>query len=61
MIKISILGDIVLDQYIKHGKIKENYGGIIYMLSALSVLFNKEAQLFSVSIVNVKHYDSIIS
>ncbi len=60
MKKISIIGNIILDKYYKHGRKKENYGGITYILSALSVLFGREADIFPISIINRDHFKKAV-
>lgn len=61
MKKISVIGNVMLDQYIIKGILKEHYGGILYVLSVLSLLFNKKAEIFPISIINNQHYDEVFS
>jgi sugar/nucleoside kinase (ribokinase family) len=58
--KISVLGSIILDQYIKDGKTRETYGGINYVLSTLSILYGNSATIYPVCTVNEDHYENII-
>lgn len=57
--KISVIGKIMLDKYIQKGTVNENYGGILYDISILSVLFNKKAEIIPISLINQKHYSDI--
>ncbi|MBU1078618.1 MAG: hypothetical protein KKH98_15070, partial [Spirochaetes bacterium] len=50
-VKISVIGNVMLDSYIKKGHTEEKYGGILYVISTLSVLFDKQARIYPITII----------
>ena len=60
MKKIVIIGDIIRDTYVKKGKSKHCYGGILYITSVLSIFFNKKAEIIPLALLNKDHYTKVV-